>query len=449
MSLPTSSDPRWRADPLADDTIARVLKALDSEARPWEGLDVLSRQIETWQQNGDLAAWQPDPQALPGDAGKAVRHYLDQAARLPEWADAARIRRAESIFMDQGPLSCLLLFCASLPECYMRPDLASVLHAAGQLEQHTDYRIRMTAAMIFPAMMRGGLTDPAGQGMAQVLKVRLIHASIRHLVLRGDPRAMLASADRRRAPLEHAAAPGARAMHRALWHHGWDVDRAGLPCNQEELAYTLLTFHYVFLRGMRTLRLALPPDDEAAYLHAWSVVGALLGIEPELMPQDMASAGARFALLQGRGEAPAPGSDSRPALAQALMGAMAAALPLRAVRDVPMLLTRHLCGPQVASVLGLSGRAALASRLVFRVGLTLSRLLDGLARRLWPGFSLSRLLCRALGYHAVTHLLLSETRPLKLPRHLSVLIQATSRQWSDDPAAPRWARAIEATLTSR
>jgi hypothetical protein len=62
-----------------------------------------------------------------------------------------------------------------------------VLHVAGQLEAHTEHRIRQTAAMVFPVMLRGGLTDPSGCGVAQVLKVRLIHATIRHLILHGDP----------------------------------------------------------------------------------------------------------------------------------------------------------------------------------------------------------------------------------------------------------------------
>ena len=445
--LPTH-DPRWRADPLADHTITRVLKALGSEARPWEGLDTLSRQIEAWQRNGDLATWQPDPQELPGDAGRAVREYLDQAARLPEWADARRIERAEALFMGQGPLSCLLLFCASLPECYVRPDLAAVLHAAGQLEQHTDFRIRMTAAMIFPAMMAGGLTDPAGGGVAQILKVRLIHASIRHLVLRGSPEAALASPERHRPRLDHAPAPGTRALHHAMWRHGWDVDRAGLPCNQEELAYTLLTFHYVFLRGMRTLRLGLPPADEAAYLHTWNVVGALLGIEPGLMPADMDRASAQFRALQARGEAPRHSEDPRPALARALMGAMTDTLPLRALRDVPTLLTRHLCGRDVAKLLGLDGRTAWASRLIFWTGLGLTRLIDGIARWLWPGFSLSRLFCRILGYHTITGLLMDQTRPLKLPDHLLLQIHTTAHHWSEDVHAPAWARALEDRLTT-
>ncbi|MEB0178442.1 oxygenase MpaB family protein, partial [Undibacterium sp. CCC3.4] len=68
----------------------------------------------------------------------------------------------------------------------------------------------------------------------------------------------------------------------------------GLPCNQEELAYTLLTFGYVFLRSLRTLGLGLAQEDELAYLHTWNVVGHILGIRRELMAETMEQAEALF-----------------------------------------------------------------------------------------------------------------------------------------------------------
>ena len=140
-----------------------------------------------WRQQPD---WQPAPGSADPALVETLRAYLREGCRLPAWLDPARVARAEAIFMHEGPLSCTLLFCASLPECYVPPQLAEVLHVAGQLEAHTEHRIRQTAAMVFPVMLKGGLTDPAGSGIAQVLKVRLIHATIRHLILHGDPEQM-------------------------------------------------------------------------------------------------------------------------------------------------------------------------------------------------------------------------------------------------------------------
>ena len=83
--------------------------------------------------------------------------------------------------------------------------------------------------------------------MAQALKVRLIHATIRYLILRG------ASRDAIDAPPVPPLAPAGSGIYHTLYAHGWDTSVNGLPCNQEELAYTLLTFSYVFVRGLRTL----------------------------------------------------------------------------------------------------------------------------------------------------------------------------------------------------
>ena len=144
-------------------------------------------------------------------------------------------------------------------------------------------------------MQHGGLTDAAGGGVAQAIKVRLIHAMIRHLVLRGDVADALVAPRRVPRLLAHG-----RTMPQVLYAHGWDVDRVGLPCNQEELGYTLLTFNYVFLQGLRRLGLRLDQGDEEAYMHAWNVLGAVLGIEREQMTDTMADAERMFTAIQAQ-----------------------------------------------------------------------------------------------------------------------------------------------------
>jgi hypothetical protein len=340
--------------------------------------------------------------------------------------------------------SCTLLFCASLPQCYVIPDLAAVLHAAGQLEQHTDYRVRATAAMIFPVMMHGGLTDPKGGGVAQAIKVRLIHAMIRHLVLRGDVAEALV-APRRVPPLLTRGGT----MPQVLYAHGWDIDRLGLPCNQEELAYTLLTFNYVFLHGLRRLGLGLPQGDEEAYMHTWNVLGCVLGIEPGLMTETMTDAARMFADIQANARGQTRKSDPRPALAGALVATLQRYIPLRILKPFPVLLTRHLIGKDATRDLGLDGRVSLLSRALFVLGFALVRGIDAIGRLVVPGFSISRLVTRILGYHLTAKLLMDETRPLKLPATLQNEVGDAVRAWHNDDKAPRWMNAIERRFTGR
>jgi len=340
-------------------------------------------------------------------------------------------------------LSCTLLFCASLPECYVLPDLSAVLHAAGQLEAHTDYRVRSTAAMIFPVMLEGGLTTPAGGGVAQALKVRLIHATIRHLILRGSPEDSLGAG-----PVRPLAVAGGGIYH-TLYAHGWDTARNGMPCNQEELAYTLLTFNYVFLRGLRKLGLGLARQDEEDYLHAWNVLGHVLGIERSLMADTMDGAERAFADIQARGRQLVRAPDPRPALAAALMQAMENEIPLRLLKPFPTLLTRLLCGRDASRDLGLNARQPLLSRLLFTGGLAVVRAIDAVARLFVPGFSISRMLTRVFGYRLVTRFLMDQTRPLRLPEALLNEVSDATEQWRLDPQAPRWMNRLEARLAGR
>lgn len=435
-----------RADPLADQTIAAILGAC-GPAPDWALIGVVNRQFEQWTSNGALAAWQAGPE-VPAQVARPLEAYVRAGLGLPEWSDMKKIGRAEVLFFDYGILSCTLLFCSSLPECYVIPDLAAVLHVAGQLEQHTEHRIRATAAMVFPVMMRGGMTMPDGTGRAQILKVRLIHATIRYLILRGSPD----QADLRGmvAPLYVADAQyGPASMHQAMFARGWNTAGDGLPCNQEELAYTLLTFGYVFLRSLRKLGLGLSAADEEAYLHAWNVLGHVLGIERALMPDSMAQAATMFAALQARGRREPWLPDPRPALGGDLMKTMQVYIPFRLLRPFPVLLTRYLCGGATARDIGIDKRVNIVSRLLFVGAMVVTRGIDALVRLAVPEFSLCRMFTRVVGYHFTVKLLMDQTRPLNLPPQLLGSVNDMMQTLQRDPKAPKWVNAVERSLTRR
>jgi len=438
------------ADPLADRTVAAIVGPWDGTSQP--GADAIARLatatrlMAQWRNNASLADWQPAPGSADPALVETLRAYLREGCRLPAWLDPAQVARAEAIFMHEGPLSCTLLFCASLPECYVPPQLAEVLHVAGQLEAHTEHRIRQTAAMVFPVMLKGGLTDPAGSGIAQVLKVRLIHATIRHLILHGDPEQMPGAVAAQ--PPAGPSAGGHGALYQALLAHGWDIGARGLPCNQFELAYTLLTFHYVFLRGMRTLGLGLAPADEDAFLHAWNVVGHVLGVRDDLLPASYDDAAASFERMQAFGRAQTAAPDARPGLGQALMQAMAQAIRLPVIRGIPVPLCQWLIGPASARDIGIGGAVPWPTRLAFGIGRFLSLSLDRLVRRFRPNFSLSRMLVRVVGYHLLKRFLLDQTRPLGLPEQVLDPMRVTVAAWHDEPRAPAWLNRVEDRWTT-
>ena len=433
---------------LAPDADAQALR--DAHGEQWKKLAQATALLNTLGANGTLATWPGQPPEVEDDVFRAVQGFVHAQQALPGWADTAKLQRAETLFYEYGPLSCILLFCASLPECYVLPDLATVLHRAGQLEQHTEYRIRSTAAMIFPVMMRGGLSDASGAGLGQILKVRLIHATIRNLILHGHPRTVFAGpgATAPRVVPAHPALAAEPGMHAAMFAGGWDAGHSGVPCNQEELAYTLLTFSYVFLRGLRRLGLGLDAADEEAYLHCWNVAASVLGVDDALMAHTMDEAQTLFDCMQARARGPAPVPDPRPALGRALVNAMEQTIPIGWLKPFAPLMTRYLCGRRTADLVGIDQHVSGFSRVLFELVISTTRLIDTLARNIWPHFSLSRLLTRVLGYRLVTRLLMDQTRSLRLPTQLLGQADAMLDHWGEDVHAPRWVNAIEDRLTT-
>ena len=426
-----------QGDPPADLALATLLDGTDP-AEAFRRVDALNAVIRRWSTNAGVAAWRPEAGCDPRVA-EALAPFIGLARDLPPWADPARIARAEQLFMDHGALSVTLLFCASLPECYVVPDLAAVLHATGQLEDRAEHRIRTTGAMIFPVMMHGGLTQPDGSGIAQVMKVRLIHATIRHLIQRKSPGLFVP--------------PAARpTMSQALYAMSWDTAARGVPNNQEELAYTLLTFSYVFLRSLRRLGIPFRPDDEVAYLHAWNVAGHFLGIRRELMADTMEDAATLFDRIQARGRRQAVEhpleSDPRPALGGALMQAMQTVFPDGAAKEFPVLLTRYLLEPASASDLGLDGRVPWTAKAWFAALMGLARAVDAMLRLVFPQFSISRLVTRAVGYRLTCNLLMDQTRELAVPAALRPGIRSLVASWGNDRDASTRMNALEDRFTT-
>jgi len=409
---PAALDARLRADPLADEAIDRILGACAEGTPPlarWEAIALVEREMAGWTTNGALAGWQADA-ATPAPVAAALEEFVRQARALPAWADHGKIGCAEAVLSDAGPMACALLACASLPESLM---------ARSGTEQDAGDALRGAAGLVFATMSRGGLLDAAGAGLARVLRLRLTQAITRHLIVRGNPAEAWGYGAAIPALLPEGAGP-----QRALFARGWDLRAHGLPCNQEALAQSLLGFHYVFLRSLRRLGLGLSKEEEGAWLHAWNVVGHVLGIEHGLLAATMTEAAGLFARLQ-RDMRLAGGTE--PALAPGLLQTMRGAFATRALEALPLLVARRLCGRATTRSLGLDGQVSWFGRALFALGAGAARVVDSVLRLPFPGVSIARLVMRILGYR------------LALP----VLGAALPRDWDLDPQAPRWIQAIE------
>lgn len=290
---------RLRGDVLADATVATIFKAGDTPAVA----RLLAKLMRDDQPPSDLSA---PLMAYFAQTGTVV-------ARAPE-----SVAAGERIFAEYGPEIMMLLCCYSLPSSYAAKKGVQVLHRTAYLAKRPNRRLFETAQFIVDVLSPGGL-GPGGRGIRTAQKVRLMHAAIRHLI-RTDP------------------------------HTPWPVKELGVPINQEDLLGTLMTFTSLILDGLKRLSVRLSDADQQAYLETWLVVGALMGVEPQLLPQTVSEAADVTALIEKRQVAESPEGKQ---MMTALLEMMQENMPPE-LRTVPSCLIREFLPAEVATFMGVT-----------------------------------------------------------------------------------------------
>lgn len=413
---------KWHTDPVSDDAVARIIGPWNEHspmdnAAPWANLRSAIRHFPANLRNDQLPEWKAPDTFADRDARDVLGHYVRTVGSLPYWADLDKIERASDLFMANGALSSVILFCSSLPECYHYPSISSLLQSSGNLEHQTAYRIRSTATMVFPVMLGGGLTQGDGRGILPVVRSRFTHAMIRNLVLRGHPAERCRMGEDGdiflpKGPLVESIDAGSdkKDPFQSTFFNGWDLAQFGMPCNQEEQAYVLLCFSHVFLRGMHRMGVRLDSAQEDAFLHAWNVIGHVLGIDGRLMATTQGEAASLLSTIQSQGVESQDRNPAQPALTNALISTMEEALPWAILKPLPTLMVQHLGsslpnasvrqqhhGPQ-------AGKHRIAGAL-FTTALFLATRLDKMAAGLKIRFSIMQSTIHILGRRFVVEIL--------------------------------------------
>ena len=287
------------ADPLADEVVAAVVNS--------GGLEAFNAMIKQVINNRDKV-----PDTLP----KIVNDFFEKTMALPQWADKEKIVRGEKVFDLYGPEMITMLFFVALPYAYATKKGSHVLAITAELTKHVHRRIFQTAQFIMDVMQRGGL-GPNGKGIRSAQKVRLLHASIRYYI-----------------------------AHKSNWKSEWDPTW-GHPINQEDMAGTLMDFSAGVMRGLKRAKIKLSPEDAEAYLHCWKVVGHIIGVRPELLPENIQDA---FDLADTIIERQLGESNSGKVLIKDLIRFIQGFIP-RFFSGFPVTATRYLSGDKIADVI--------------------------------------------------------------------------------------------------
>jgi hypothetical protein len=175
---------------------------------------------------------------------------MESAQRLPFWADWAAIDRGGRVLVRAGVLGGIVLGAKALNYGYASPGGNKPLVFSGRLQESAARRLNETSRFVQAVTRPGGMRAGA-EGFVITLKVRLMHAQVRRMIL-GSGR--------------------------------WQPERWGTPINQHDMAATTLLFSTVTLEGLRQLGLRISPAEGADYMQLWRYIGHLMGVDEELLP---------------------------------------------------------------------------------------------------------------------------------------------------------------------
>ncbi|KAJ3369404.1 hypothetical protein GGF31_005311 [Allomyces arbusculus] len=274
---------RTVGDPLADDALDGLLAARATASVPMHDLVSALRDAATALNAHDTTS--PYSQLAPHHQ-TAIRAMWAQITMIPTWVDWARVKDGQDFYYQHATAMAWILAMGSLLTVYTAESIGAVLDATAYLTGHgkgddrvVARRIVETGHMINLAMWSTGALRPGGEGWASVVNVRFLHALVRRRVL---------------------------AKAKAKTGTSYSVALHGVPVNQEDMAFTGLSFVAIVLMGLERLGFITgitspgtnPPDlarGVDGYVHAWAYIQYLSGIRDDVNPYIPASAAAEIA----------------------------------------------------------------------------------------------------------------------------------------------------------
>lgn len=165
--------------------------------------------------------------------------------------DIAYFTKTHAIWKEKGMKFVYILLFRALPYTYMAEKPANVLKMTKLLIEQPERRIFETAQFVFD-VMEEKWWEPDKRGLLTALKVRIMHASMRHLLLSGSDGSQ--------------------------WNNDW-----GKPISQEDLVATNHVFSLEFFKGMKLLGDELTAEEQEAWFHTWITIGKIMGIQQDLV----------------------------------------------------------------------------------------------------------------------------------------------------------------------
>ncbi|MCC5920845.1 MAG: DUF2236 domain-containing protein [Cyclobacteriaceae bacterium] len=289
---------RQEGDPLADAVIAEAFDSANGKKALFQYLSELK--------TNHL------PEASPAGLSQ-LEAYMQEALSAPSEEEINEMKLGMSFMQAHTGEILAMLGLLSLPYCYAAAEGAKVLMYTKRLSYTPGKRLLETAEFVL------SLCDPAafsaeGCALAQIAKVRLIHAAVRYHHRQGNP------------------------------------NYYEMPVNQEDLLGTHLAFSLLVVRAFRKMQIPIDSHTANHYLKYWQWIGTRLGIQPDLLPANQLQASELERKIRKR---QFHASEDGKKLTAELMQYIQASAPNAAYKTGAPYYSRYLMGDEVADMIGL------------------------------------------------------------------------------------------------
>lgn len=224
-------------DPAADALVAEFQNHPAAQQREW-----MRRGIEE------------GPAAL-ADAPDAVRDFFAGVEQVPDWFDAKAAGLGCRAFHRHSEMFLGAFVGAVLIEGFSTR-ISKSFSITGRLVDQGVRRLKQNNLHLVEIFMPGGL-DRRGEGWRLSVRIRLIHARVRHLLSNSDE---------------------------------WDLDAWGTPLSSAHIAYATAAFSGLLLQRAAMLGVTLTAEERASFMMIWRYSGWLMGVDPELLFTDQEEA---------------------------------------------------------------------------------------------------------------------------------------------------------------
>ena len=186
---------------------------------------------------------------LASEEGGVYKEFMDACYYVPDWADFKAMEPGAKLWASHTPLIMISLLAGGVLGSAFHVNAEPVFTNTGRfiVEDGVAARLQETGAILGLAPLKGEC-QPGGRQHNVIMKVRVLHAALRHWSLEktGDD--------------------------------AYPVTECGLPINQEDMGFAMLVFSYLPVRGMLNMGVELTREQVDGLNLQWRYIAHVIGV---------------------------------------------------------------------------------------------------------------------------------------------------------------------------